>query len=161
MNIFGGDSNINIADPDFKALPKEEMEVLEKAARWLVKWGAAGTMVGILVGESMRPTNFLVSQSMVFFEPMVNAIFDTRQYQIFYSALEKRDSVEVFLQMVEAYDAERVLEEKAVKVWYRYQKRKWTRSQRFIKFFRPGVEFPRWAIRHKVLKSWQDNSRQF
>lgn len=160
MNLFGGDSNIDIADPSFKALPEEEMEVLDKAAHWLVKWGVAGTMVGILVGESMKPANFLISQSMVFFEPMANAIFDTRQYKTFYRALEKRDSVEIFLQKIEAYDAERVIEEKAVKLWYRYQKRKWTWSRRLLNFFRPGVTFPPWAIRYKVLKSWQDNSRR-
>ena len=151
---------VDIHDPSFQALPKEEMEVLDKAAKWLIKWGAAGTMAGILVGESFKPANFLISQSMVFFEPMVQAIFDTRQYTIFYQALEKRESIEIFLQMIEAYDAERVKEEKAVKIWYRYQTRKWTRYQRFFRFFRPGVVFPAWAKRTKALRNWRNRSNR-
>lgn len=156
MSFLGPD--VDIHDPDFKPLPEEEEEVLDKAARWLVRWGVAGTMAGILVGESMKPANFLISQSMVFFEPMVNALFDTRQYQVFYRALEKRDSIEIFLQKVEVYDAERVKEEKAVKVWYRYQKRKWTWNQRLFRFFRPGIQFPSWAIRAKVLRNFRHDS---
>jgi hypothetical protein len=154
VSLFRG--NVDIHDPDFKPLPEEEMEVIDKVARWMVqKWGAAGTMLSIMVGESMKPANFITSQAMVFFEPIVAAFLDTRQYKIFYSALEKRESVEIFLQKVEEYDAVAKKHEKASKVWYRYQKQKMTWYQRVWHFIVPGTKRSRWAVRAAVLRRHQ------
>lgn len=162
MSFFHTD--VDIQDPNFQPLPEEEMEVLDKFARWVVKWGAAGTVAGIMIGESVRPANFLLSQGMVFAEPiaepLVRMVFNTKEYAVFYRALEKRSSIEILLQKIEAYDAERAIQEKAVKIWYRYQKKHWNWYQRFFRFFRPGVSYPPWAMRTKALRNWRDGSDQ-
>ena len=53
MSFFRGGPPID--DPSFQPLPEEEMAVLDKAAKWFVKWGAAGTIAGIMIGESVKP----------------------------------------------------------------------------------------------------------
>ena len=143
MSFFRGEPPIN--DPSFQPLPEEEMAVLDKAAKWFVKWGAAGTIAGIMIGESVKPANFLISQAMIFFEPMAQVVFNPTEYATFYRALEKRESVEILLQKIEAYDAVAKLREKAYKVWYKMEKRNWKWYQRYIGIFLPKVEPPEWV----------------
>ena len=143
MSFFLNDPMLD--DPSYKPMPEDELAVLDKAAKWFAKWGAAGSIAGILIGESIKPANFLISQSLVFFEPMAQVLFNPQEYATFYRALEKRESLEIFLRRLEAYDAESKLREKAVKAWYKIEKRKWKWYQRYIGLFPPKTEPPEWV----------------
>ena len=143
MNLFGRDDRFD--DPDFKPLPEDEEAVLDKAAKWFAKWGAAGTVGGILLGESVKPANFILSQAMVFFEPMAQILFNPKEYTTFYRALEKRESVELFLQKLEAYDAESRKKERAFKKWHKLEKKNWKWYQRWLGLFPPKADAPDWV----------------
>ena len=139
MGLFGTD----LPNDGKDALPEEELAVLDKLARWLVtKWGSAGTMVGILVGESMKPANYIGSQMLVFFEPIVQTLFNIREYDTFRSALEKRESLEILLRKIEEYDAIEQRREKAFKKWLKQEKKKWKWYQRYLGIFTPKFEVP-------------------
>jgi len=143
MGFFRSDPSLD--DPSFEPLPEEEMAVLEKAAKWFVKWGAAGTVAGIMIGESVKPANFIISQAMVFFEPIAQVIFSPKEYATFYKALEKRQSVEIFLQKIEAYDAVAKQRERAFRKWYKLEKRNWKWYQRWLGLFPPRADAPDWV----------------
>lgn len=167
MGFFRGDPSID--DPSFQPLPEEEMAVLDKAAKWFVKWGAAGTIAGIMIGESVKPANFLISQAMIFFEPMAQVVFNPQEYATFYRALEKRQSVEILLQKIEAYDAIDKQKEKAVKQWYRIEKRKWKWYQRWFGVFPPKTDPPEWVKNppadpeelEKLIEQYKKDPRHF
>ena len=81
-----------------------ELEVLEKLASKVVKWGMS--VPAILFLESSKPFNFLASQVLHFFNPFVSVFLDTHQYGTFASLLEKRESIEEFLRVIERKEAE-------------------------------------------------------
>ena len=141
--MFGHDDRFG--DPDFKPLPEDEEAVLEKAAKWFNKWGAAGTVAGIMLGESFKPTNFILSQAMVFFEPMAQVVFNAKEYATFYRALEKRESVELFLQKLEALDAVDRKKETAYSKWHKLEKKNWKWYQRWLGLFPPKADAPDWV----------------
>ena len=141
MGLFGG--GFDVSNTGENALPEEEMAVVDKLARWLVnKWGSAGTMMGILVGESMKPANYIGSQVLVFFEPIVQTLFNIKEYDTFRSALEKRQTLEILVRKIEEYDAIAQRREKAFKKWYKQEKKKWKWYQRYLGVFTPKYEVP-------------------
>ena len=72
MGFFGG--SMDIPDPDNINIPEEENAVLEKLATKVVDRGM--TIPAILFLESVKPLNYISSQAMVFFEPMVQSVFN-------------------------------------------------------------------------------------
>ena len=72
MSFWKGSGDI--PDPDRKILPEEQEAVLEKLAKQVVKRGM--TVPAIIFLESVRPLNFIASQAMVFFEPIVQTLFN-------------------------------------------------------------------------------------
>jgi hypothetical protein len=88
----------------------EEMEVMEKVAGKVVQWGMS--VPAILFLESSRPFNFLASQVLHFFNPFVSVFLDTHQYGKFASLLEKRESIEEILKVIERKEAERQREDR-------------------------------------------------
>jgi hypothetical protein len=76
---------------------------------------------------------------------MAQVVFNPQEYATFYRALEKRQSVEILLQKIEAYDAVAKLREKAFKAWYKLEKRNWNWYQRYIGIFPPKADPPEWV----------------
>jgi hypothetical protein len=96
-------------------IPEDEDRVLNKVAERVVRWKM--TVPAIVFLESVKPLNYIGSQTLVFFEPIVQSIFDFKDYDAFRRAMERRENVERLMQKIEAADA---VEQK----WEReYQKR--------------------------------------
>lgn len=56
----------------------------------------------ILTLETAKPMTFLASQTMVFFEPIVQALFRFSDYERFARLLERRDTMESLTRLIEA-----------------------------------------------------------
>lgn len=138
MSIFK--SGIEPPEGDRPAIPAEEDAVLEKIARKVVQWRMA--MPAILFLESVKPLNYIGAQAMVFFEPIVQTIFNFRDYDVFRLAMERRENVENLLQKIEKHDAELYDREKAIKKFMKTQKKKWKWYQRYLGIARPKVQLP-------------------
>ena len=104
-------------EPNKGTLTPEQEEVLHKVAKKVVQ--KRMTVPALMFIESVKPLNFIGSQLMVFFEPIVQTLFDFKSYTIFREAIEDRQNVEALMQLIEKYDAESVKVEKAYKVMKR------------------------------------------
>lgn len=121
-------------------IPAEEDAVLEKLAKKVVQWRMG--MPAILFLESVKPLNYIGAQTMVFFEPIVQTIFNFKDYDTFRIALERRENVENLLQKIEKYDAILYDRERAIKKFMKTEKKKWTWYQRYLGIARPKVQLP-------------------
>lgn len=138
MGLF--DSSMDMPKDGKKILTDEEEAVFDKLAKKVVQRGMA--VPAIMVLESVKPANFLMSQAMVFFEPIVQTVFNFRDYDHYRSALEKRESVEILLLKIEAYDAVAFAREKRIKKYMKLQKKSWKWYQRYLGIFPPKVQIP-------------------
>ena len=84
-------------------IPEDEERVLDKVAERVVRWRM--TIPAIIFLESVKPLNYIGSQSLVFFEPIVQSVFNFRDYDSFQRAMERRENVERLMQKIEAADA--------------------------------------------------------
>lgn len=132
--------SLDLPGPEKPPLPEEEIAVLEKVARKAVDRGM--TVPAIIFLESVKPLNFIGSQALVFFEPIVQTLFNLRDYDTFRCALEKRESIEIMIQKIEAYDAVAMRRERAIKKFLKQEKKKWKWYQRYLGFFTPKVDYP-------------------
>lgn len=119
-------------------LTPEQDEVLEKVARKVVE--KRMTVPALMFIESVKPLNFIGSQVMVFFEPIVQTIFDFKGYTIFREAIEDRENVELLMQKIEKHDAEAVKLEKA----YKKMRREHLKDKSF--WYRVKVWFLGWRV---------------
>ncbi|NIP42612.1 MAG: hypothetical protein GWO41_10245 [candidate division Zixibacteria bacterium] len=101
-------------EPEKGKLTPEQDEVLEKVARKVVE--KRMTVPALMFIESVKPLNFIGSQVMVFFEPIVQTLFDFKSYTVFREVIEDRDNVELLMQKIEKHDAKAVKLEKAYKI---------------------------------------------
>lgn len=120
--------------------PEEELAIIEKVAKKVVEKGM--TVPAIIFLESIKPLNFISAQAMIFFEPIVQTVFNLRDYDAFRSALEKRPSIELLIQKIEAMDAAASIREKRVKVFMKEERKKWNWYQRYLGVFLPKVVIP-------------------
>jgi len=74
-------------------------EVLTKIAQKVVDLRLAP--VAIVMLESGKPLSFVGSQLMVFFQPIVTALFPFHQYDEIAALFEDRSNVEALIQMIE------------------------------------------------------------
>jgi len=74
-------------------------EVLTKIAQKVVDLRL--TPVAIVMLESGKPLSFVGSQLMVFFQPIVTALFPFRQYDEVAALFEDRSNVETLIQTIE------------------------------------------------------------
>jgi len=109
---------------DGKITPEQD-EVLDKVAKKVVQ--KRMTVPALMFIESVKPLNFIGAQLMVFFEPIVQSLFEFKSYNIFREAIENRDNVEILMQKIEKYDAQSVKIEKAYKV----KKREYLKGKSF------------------------------
>ena len=140
MSFFKGDPNLS--DPTHSSLPEEEDLVLDKLARKTVMWGAGMTVAAIMTLESIKPANFIMSQVLVFFEPIIQSVFTIKDYDTFRTALEKRETIEILIQKIEAYDVIAKKREKAFNKWYKQEKKNWKWYQRYLGVFLPKLDPP-------------------
>ena len=84
---------------------KEEILVAEKVARFIVKTGLVTPAVFFI--ELHRPFNYFASRFLVMLAPFIQAFLLTNEYDRFVDFLEKRESVDIFLNLIEKADNER------------------------------------------------------
>ena len=150
MGFFSRGS-MELPDPEEKRLPEEEDAVLDKLAHKVVDKG--WTVVAILFLESVKPLNYIGSQTMVFFEPMVQTIFNFRDYDTLRTALEKRETLEILLTKIEKYDAIALVKERRLKKFLKTERKKWKWYQRWLGIATPKVELPEEVLEPKQEKS--------
>lgn len=138
MSVLKGGADL--PDPEHSPLPEEEQAVIEKLARKTVE--KRMSVPAIMFLESVKPLNFIGAQTMVFFEPVIQAVFNFRDYNTLREALEKRETIEILIQRIEAHDAVAVVKEKAFRKWYRQEKKKWKWYQRYLGVGRPKLNPP-------------------
>jgi ASC-1-like (ASCH) protein len=126
------------SDPTKRPIPPEEDAVLEKVAKKVVQWRMA--VPAILFLESIKPLNYISAQAMVFFEPIVQAVFSIRDYDTFRQALERRENIENLLQKIEAHDAVAHKKEKLYKKKLKTERKKWKWYQRWLGIKQPRIE---------------------
>jgi len=138
MSFFKGTPEL----PDSKKppIPAEEDAVLEKLALKVIQWRMA--VPAILFLESVKPLNYIGSQAMVFFEPMIQTVFNFKDYDTLRIAMERRENVENLLQKIEKYDAVLYQYEKEVKIFVKAEKKKWQWYQRYLGIARPKIILP-------------------
>jgi len=93
-------------DPDEK-----DLELIDLVCREVVKKRMAGPAVLFL--ESTRPLNYIGSQTMTFFEPVMRAVLrNPEAWNRFSRILEHRGSIEYLCRTIEALENERLADEK-------------------------------------------------
>lgn len=80
-------------------LTEQERRLLERIAAAIVRRRLETPALFIL--ESAKPLNYLGSQAMAFFEPVVRGLFAATDYGRVRRILERRQSVEFLLQEIE------------------------------------------------------------
>jgi len=138
MSFFKG--GMDLPNQGRGILPEEQEAVFDKLAKWVVRKGM--TVPAIMALESVKPLNYVSSQAMVFFEPIFQAIFNMREYNVVREALEQRESIEILILRIEEYDAVAYRKERAFKKWYKQEKKKWKWYQRWLGIARPKLEPP-------------------
>ncbi len=126
--------------PEQSPLPEEEQAVLDKVAKKVVE--KSMTVPAIVFLESVKPLNFVGSQAMVFFEPIVQSLFNLKDYETFRTALEKRQTLEILIQKIEAMDVVAHARAKRINAFFKEEKKKWKWYQRYLGIFQPRVVIP-------------------
>lgn len=85
--------------------PERKNEILTKIARRTVELRLSP--VAIVLLESTKPLSFVGSQLMVFFQPIVTALFPFHQYDEIAALLEDRENIEILIRIIEQLEEER------------------------------------------------------
>ena len=80
-------------------LEDSDTALIKKLADYVVKRGMS--VPAVLFLESVRPLNFIGSQSMVFFKPMISRFFSKYEYDKIADILEKREVVDLLIKEIE------------------------------------------------------------
>ena len=91
-------------------LAPEDEALLDRLAELTVRHRM--TVPAIFFLESVKPLSFVGSQALHFFEPMVHAFFNVREYERFALLMERRENFEALLVKIEAKDDVARAEEK-------------------------------------------------
>ena len=111
---------------DKPKLTEKQAELLDKLAKKVIEYRM--TVPAIMFLETVKPLSYIGSQTMVFFEPMVKAVFNVAEYDEFRIILEDRRNVEELLGRIERFDREALDKEKAARKerrffgWFRRKK---------------------------------------
>jgi hypothetical protein len=82
----------------------EELAILDKLANAVIK-RQMGTPA-IMFLESIRPLNFIGSQAITFFQPVLTFIFSSKDVEMLEKILERRKSVGILIEMIEQKESE-------------------------------------------------------
>ena len=142
MSLFH--QHLDLPEPDKQILTDEEMKVVERFAKWIVRRNMVAPAIMAL--ESVKPLNFIMSQGMIMVEPlaqpMMQIFFRFEEYEVVREALEKRGTLEILLQTIEAYSAVAMAREKRVKKYMKLQRKNWKWHQRWLGIGCPKVQIP-------------------
>lgn len=86
--------------PPPEYLTPEQIRLFERLSERVVKMRL--TMPAVLFLESVRPLNFIGSQVMIFFAPIVHALFAAHEYTLLQQALERRETIGYLVDLLEA-----------------------------------------------------------
>jgi hypothetical protein len=81
-------------------LSGEDLALLDRLAARVVELRME--VPAILTLESLRPMTLIASQAMIFFEPIVQALFRFGDYRRFSTLIERREVVPLLIQRIEA-----------------------------------------------------------
>jgi hypothetical protein len=81
----------------------EDDALLDALAKRVVDLRMAAPALFLLA--SLEPLNYVASQAMVFFQPMVSAFFDTTAYERLSRLLERREAIRALLDKIESREA--------------------------------------------------------
>jgi hypothetical protein len=87
-----------VEDPS-EPLNSDDLALLQRLADGIVRRRLAAPAVMFL--ESVRPLNFIGSQAMVFFNPIINCVIETKNFERMSAILERRSSVTLLIDMIE------------------------------------------------------------
>jgi len=76
-----------------------DYELMDKIARKIVKLGLV--IPAVIALESVKPLNYIGSQTLVFFRPIVDSILSCDEYDHFSKLLEHRNSIEELIIRIE------------------------------------------------------------
>ncbi len=156
MSLFR--DHADLPDPNKSSLSPQEHALLEKLARKVVDKGMS--VPAILFLESIKPLNFIGSQVLVFFEPIVQTLFNFKDYDTFRTSLEKRESIEILLLKIEERDATALAREKRIKKYVKKHKKNWKWYQRYLGIFTPKLEIPEDVVNPPEIEKKSDAADQ-
>ena len=84
---------------DPAGLVPDDLALLERLATRVVELRLE--VPAILTLETSKPLSVLASQAMVFFEPMVQALFSFPDYRRIALLVERRDAIEALMRLIE------------------------------------------------------------
>ena len=87
-------------DGPCEGLTDDDRQLLHKLARGIVVRGMG--MPAVLLLESVRPLNAIGSQAMVFLRPFLTAVFKPAEYDRLSLLLERRETLSVLIEAIEA-----------------------------------------------------------
>ncbi|KPL19276.1 MAG: hypothetical protein AMJ92_03790 [candidate division Zixibacteria bacterium SM23_81] len=94
-------------------LNTRQAELLEKVARRIVDLRVSAMAIFLL--ESTKPLSFLGSQLLVFFNPIIQPIFNFKDYEEVTDMIENRDNIEFLIQRIERLQEEQILRDQEIK----------------------------------------------
>lgn len=114
-------------------ITEQERALLTKLANKVVQLRMSAP--AILFLESVRPMNYVGSQVMVFFSPLVRGFFGLPEWDELSRILEKRESIGLFLDLIEEQEGLFLIEEQKQKAERKRLKReeKEIRKQKRLK----------------------------
>lgn len=94
-------------------LTQRQGELLEKVARRVVDLRVSAMAIFLL--ESTKPLSFLGSQLLVFFNPIIQPIFNFKDYETVTEMIENRDNIEYLIQRIERLQDEQIQRDRELK----------------------------------------------
>jgi hypothetical protein len=91
--------------PESVAPTDEQRQIVDRICHAVVS--RRMTRPALLYLEVARPLNYLGSQALHFFQPVVSAVLDARAYEQFARFLEHRGSVDYLVKRIEHFETER------------------------------------------------------
>ncbi|MBI2370455.1 MAG: hypothetical protein HYV08_09530 [Deltaproteobacteria bacterium] len=92
-------------EPAAEGFTEEERALLEKVARLVV--GRRMAAPARIFLESLGPLNFIGSQALHYFSPIVGMVCDATEMDRLAAILERRTSIPVLIRLIEAEEARR------------------------------------------------------
>lgn len=86
--------------PESRPLSIDDVELMERVADVIVKRGMAAPATVFL--ESMGPMNFLGSQALHFFTPIIECAFNVKEVEQVARLLERRETIPQLIAVIEA-----------------------------------------------------------
>ncbi len=85
--------------------PQRRIEIITKIAQKTVDLRL--TPIAIVLLETTKPLSFVGSQLMVFFQPIITAVFPFYQYEEIAALLEDRNNIELLIKIIEQLEENR------------------------------------------------------